>query len=113
MAYIMSKKIVLSDLLSLGLVACHTFPNADTIEQVHVAKSLQGKQCEGQGIQLSALKQQLEVKHIYVYAESVGHDGLMRPQVCGAPDGKIGIFSIQQKQLAQAQALGFVVYQAQ
>ncbi|WP_130802270.1 hypothetical protein [Acinetobacter ihumii] len=109
----MLKQLTLSAVLISGLVACHTFPHADSSKQIQVAKSLQGKQCEQQALNISELKQQLEVQHIHIYTESVGHDGMMRPQVCGAPDGKIAIFNIDQKQLAQAQALGFVIYSAQ
>ncbi|RKG32202.1 hypothetical protein D7V21_12505 [Acinetobacter guerrae] len=107
----MLKKMASSGVLVLGLAACHAFPTTNSVERVQVAKSLQGKQCEQQGLDISILKQQLQTKHIHVYAESVGHDGMMRPQMCGAPDGKIAIFSIDQKQLAQAQAIGFVIYQ--
>lgn len=109
----MLKNLVLSTVLISGLAACHAFPNADSGKRVQVAKSLQGKQCEQQSLDISVLKQQLQTKHIHVYAESVGHDGMMRPQMCGASDGKVAIFSIDQKQLAQAQALGFLVYPTQ
>ncbi|WP_227612271.1 hypothetical protein [Acinetobacter sp. S40] len=63
----MFKKIALKGLLISGLVACHTFPSNDSTDRVQVTKSLQGKQCESSGIDISMLKQQLEIKHIHVY----------------------------------------------
>ncbi|MCU4414828.1 hypothetical protein KTH71_12435 [Acinetobacter sp. WU_MDCI_Axc73] len=107
------KNLALSTVLISGLVACHAFPNSDSGKRIQVAKSLQGKQCEQQGLAISVLKQQLQIEHIHIYAESVGHDGMMRPQMCGTPDGKVAIFSIDQKQLTQAKALGFLVYPTQ
>ncbi len=75
-----------------------------------MSKSLQSTQCENSGIEISTLKQELMEKSINVYSEAIGNDGVMRPQVCGAPDGKIAIFSISYSKLKDAQNLGFKVY---
>ena len=51
----MLKNLVLSTVLISGLAACHAFPNADSGKRVQVTKSLQGKQCEQQGLAISVL----------------------------------------------------------
>ena len=107
----MLKSLFFISSLLLLLTGCSSLPESQA--HIQISKSLNGKQCETQGTDLSVLKQQLQAKHIRIYAESVGDDGMMRAQVCGAPDGKIAIFRIDQTQLAQAQALGFMLYPAQ
>lgn len=106
----MSKKLLVTSAL-LGLVGCQNLPTSS--HSVEVFKSLNTRQCEGLTSDFSGLQQQLEVNKIRVYAAAVGHDGMMRPQVCGASDGKIAIFKISTKQQEQAQKLGFKMYQAE
>ena len=111
---LMSKKIALSGvLMTLSLAACHAVPQTRSVQQVQVAKSLQGKQCQQQGWDVAMLRQQLEAKHIHVFAQSIGYEAAMYPQVCGAPDGRVAVFNIDQKQWIQAQSLGFVLYHNQ
>jgi hypothetical protein len=42
-----------------------------------------------------------------VQRQACGDDGRIRPAVCGAPDGRIGIFVIPAAQQAQAARLQF------
>lgn len=101
--------------VAFGLVGCMSVPNTTepATEQVQVYKSLGGKQCESSGHAISEFKQQLESNQIRVYAHASGHDGMMYPQVCGAPNGQIGIYDIAKSQLSKAQGLGFSPYTAQ
>lgn len=100
---------------SLGLVGCMSVPSTPKAptEQVQVYKSLGGKQCESSGHDVSEFKQQLESNQIRVYAHKAGQDGMMYPQMCGGPNGQIGIYHIAKAQLSKAQGLGFSPYTAQ
>lgn len=106
----MPKKLLLISVL-LGLAGCQNLPTSSP-HSVEVFKSLNTRQCEVSIGDFSRLQQQLETNKIRVYAATVGHDGMMRIQVCGAPDGKIAIFKINAKQQEQAQKLGFKMYEA-
>lgn len=79
--------------------------------KVQITKSLFGHQCGDTGMSVDQLKTQLEEQKIQVYTQTVASDGLLYPQVCGAPDGRIAIFTIDQKQQEQALTLGFSLYQ--
>lgn len=103
----MLKKIVFSSLFFLSLTGCNTLPETNLLK---VSKSLQSNQCENSGIDISILKEELNTKNINVYSQSIGDDGIMRPQVCGAPDGKIAIFSIHKNKLNEAKGLGFKLH---
>ncbi|MBN6523270.1 hypothetical protein JZM37_03225 [Acinetobacter pittii] len=103
----MLKNTFLCILLFCSLAACDTLPKDNLVK---VFKSLQSTQCENSGIEVSALKQKLIENSINVYSEAIGNDGVIRPQVCGAPDGKTAIFRISYSKLKDAQKLGFKVY---
>lgn len=73
-----------------------------------VARSLGTRQCESAGATPQALAQALRDAGLEVRAVACGHDGRMRPAVCGAPDGRLAIVDIPGDQAARAQALGWV-----
>ena len=61
---------------------------------VKIYKVQGSRQCEGGGQSLEALKRQLVETGAKVLVASCGVDGKMYPAVCGAADGRIGIFEI-------------------
>ena len=73
--------------LSLGTLQCQDNDNAEL-----------------RLIQLSTLLTEAEIK---IASAAISHDGRSRPAVCGAADGKIGLFKIPSKQLQRAQQLGY------
>jgi hypothetical protein len=75
---------------------------------VSVTKSLGGKQCEAGGKSLAALAAQLAQAGVTVQRQACGDDGRMRAAVCGAPDGRIAIFTIPAAQQALATQAQFV-----
>lgn len=95
-------------LASALLVACGA-PAArqEAAASVQVVKSLGGRQCEPGGMTLDALAAQLAGAGVMVQRRACGSDGRMRPAVCGAPDGRIGLFTIPAAQQAQAASLQF------
>lgn len=75
---------------------------------VTVAQSLGNRQCEAGGRTLQSVAQSVRDAGIPVLAQACGHDGRMRPAVCGAPDGALAILDIPSDRLTQARSLGFV-----
>ncbi len=94
-------------LMSTAIAACNAIPNATLIT---VQKPLGTLQCQDNDnaelrlIQLSTLLTEAEIK---IASAAISHDGRSRPAVCGAADGKIGLFKIPSKQLQRAQQLGY------
>jgi hypothetical protein len=76
-------------------------------EVVAVWKSLGSRQCSGGSTSVESLASQLRQAGVAVHAAACGHDGRMRPAVCGQPDGRIGLFDIAAADLDRATALGF------
>jgi hypothetical protein len=64
-------------------------------------------QCTGGGTSLFARERELLDAGIHVAAAGCGIDGNAYPALCGAPDGRIGIFEIGAQHVALATALGF------
>ncbi|WP_111896063.1 hypothetical protein [Acinetobacter sp. MB5] len=97
----------------VGFVGCSTLQSEEHLSasKVQITKSLFGHQCGDTGMSVDQLKAQLEDQKIQVYAQAVTSDGLLYPQVCGAPDGRIAIFTINKKQQEQAFELGFKLYE--
>lgn len=77
-------------------------------KSVSVYKSRGALQCEGPGLPVAELQRQLTDAGIRVSASSCGHDGRMRPAMCGRPDGAIAIFDIPASKLDAAVALKFM-----
>jgi hypothetical protein len=98
--------------LLLGLAGCAAAPGAATAAApVWIAQPLGTRQCEeapqAQRTGQAALKA-LKDAGLSVAASACGHDGRMRPAVCGAGDGRLVLAEIASDQLARAQALGWV-----
>ncbi|MDO5652488.1 MAG: hypothetical protein Q4G39_00055 [Brachymonas sp.] len=98
-------------LATAGLGACaqagNRIPSLNPASTSQVFKSFGLRQCEGGAADLQPLARQLEGAGIAVQASTCGHDGMMRPAVCGAGDGRIAIFQISSTDVAAAQRLGF------
>ncbi len=99
------------------LTACHSLIDYKTeaapIDQ-EVYATLGTKQCqttlaEQNAIQMTQLKNQLNQVGIVIKAATLGSDGQMHIQQCGASDGRIAIFRIAASDLDKAQRLGFAV----
>ena len=72
-----------------------------------VFKSMGSVQCSGGGVSLAALQAQLTAANVQTLSAACGTDGLAQPTVCGASDGRIGIFEISSSQASAAAAAGF------
>lgn len=90
-------------LLVLATSACAAPPAG----RVSVFKSLGSLQCSGGGQTLPALASTLSNGGVPVLASRCGSDGRMYPAMCGAADGRIGIFDIAAGDAAAAAKLGF------
>jgi len=75
---------------------------------VKVYKYMGSKQCNGGGRTLAVLKRHLIESGITVLAASCGVDGNLYPAVCGAADGRIGIFEILASKAQSALPDGFL-----
>lgn len=75
---------------------------------VWMAQPLGTRQCEDGGRTPQAMAQALRDAGIAVQALACGHDGRMRPAVCGAGDGRLALVEIAGDQAARAQGLGWV-----
>jgi hypothetical protein len=64
-------------------------------------------QCEGGGTPPAEWERRLAAAGVRPVASGCGVDGLMRPAVCGAPDGRIFIVEVRADQAPAAAALGF------
>ena len=98
--------VVLSAVAAGMLHACVSVPPASTA-YVSVYKSMGSVQCKAGGTSLSAMLRQLSDAGIAVRDASCGTDGRMRVAVCGAADGRIGIFNVAEARLPAATAMGF------
>lgn len=99
-------------LASALFTGCESLPStssSDSHQPMWVAKDLGLKQCEQRSGQeaLARMQQSLDQQQIQVLDAHCASDGMMRTQVCGAPQGKLGIYKISAFQLEKAQALGF------
>lgn len=94
-------------LLCALLAACASPLQNAAENTVSVYKSRGALQCERGGLSVSELEKQLKDAGIRVQAATCGHDGRMRPAMCGRPDGAIAIFEIPAAQLEAATALKF------
>ena len=74
---------------------------------VAVYQSLGSRQGEGGGRTPAALAKALRAAGIPVRAVRCDSDGRMRPQVCGAPDGRLAVIDVPAEHQAAAEAMGF------
>lgn len=100
--------------LLFPLVVCATFAGCaggageSPVTNVSMYKYSGSVQCTGGGTSLSAMESQLTDAGIHVVASACGIDGKVYAAVCGASDGRIGIFEVSVAQAQAASALGFV-----
>lgn len=90
----------------LSLAACGE-TNSTLDRTIEVYKDAGSTQCEDDGQSLEAMQKELIDAQIPVAEAACGTDGKMYTAMCGAPDGKIGIFTIDPSDLPPARALGF------
>lgn len=91
-----------------ALAACAGTPAPQAAEPtVSVYKSRGGLQCENNALPVADLERQLKDAGIAVSARACGHDGRMRPAMCGRADGNIAIFDIPASKVEAAKALQF------
>jgi hypothetical protein len=90
--------------LAAALAGCgHAAPPATAV----VFHSLGSRQCEPGGLSPEELAGRLRDAGVEVRSIACGHDGRMRPAMCGAPDGRVAVFEIAAAQLETALAQGF------
>lgn len=101
------RKLVAVTLVS-AVLGCVAAPHAAHASGVEVFKPALSLQCEsGSGVGADELRAELKANGIAVIAYRSGHDGLMRPTVCGAPTGALHIFSVPAAAVATAESLGY------
>lgn len=93
--------------LALVVLASLTACGGGGDEEAKVFKSMGSRQCSGGGVSLAALQAQLVAAKVQVSSAECGTDGVATSAVCGAPDGRIGIFEISSDQAGAAAAAGF------
>lgn len=93
-------------LAALATTACGG-GNGNPNSGIRTYKYAGSLQCSGGGLSLAEMQRQLSDAGISVLDASCGVDGNMYTAVCGAPDGRIGIFEIPSEQVQAASALGF------
>ena len=99
-------RIVVLTLAVLALLtACGGGEDEESSSKVF--KSMGSLQCSGGGVSLTALQAQLAAAKVQTRSAACGTDGLATSTVCGAPDGRIGIFEISPSQAGAAAAAGF------
>lgn len=110
------KAIALAIATAAAATACGGGGSADvsgggsgsgTDQTLSVYRYFGSVQCTGGGTSLSALERQLVDAGVRVAAASCGVDGRAYIALCGAPDGRIGVFEVGSQHAALAQALGF------
>lgn len=107
-----SRKLLLAALgASLGACA-QTPPAPDRAEApawLTVARPLGTQQCGDRGTATAELlAASLRTAGVQAQALRCGHDGRMRPQMCGAPDGRLVIADVPAAQQEAAHAQGFL-----
>lgn len=74
---------------------------------VKAFKSDNSIQCGSLGVDVDVMALELINAGIDVICAQKGHDGFMRPAVCGADTGNINIYTINTSNLSDAEVLGF------
>ncbi len=92
--------------VAIGVAACG---GGGASPVIAVYSSFGSVQCSGGGTTLTHLQQSLVAAGIQVLASRCGLDGVVRPALCGAPDGRIAIFDIDEPAAAVALFLGFAL----
>ncbi|MFA6971334.1 MAG: hypothetical protein WC208_08040 [Gallionella sp.] len=89
------------------LTACGGIDRKPPSAGVYLYKYLGSVQCTGGGTSLQTMKLQLADAGIPALTSSCGTDGKVYVAVCGAADGRIGIFEVPAAQAQAASTLGF------
>ena len=93
--------------LMATLPACGGGSSSLIPETVAMYAPLGSLQCTGGGSSLATLQQKLTSAGVQVLGASCGLDGLVRPDVCGAPDGRIAILDVPLEYIPVALTLAF------
>jgi hypothetical protein len=94
--------------LLVSLASCATVRPAPTVPTATVVKYLGSTQCQGGGLTLAQVQDQLTAAGVPVVRMACGHDGRVHPAVCGAGDGRLAIAVIPAAQLTRATDMGFL-----
>ena len=100
---------LMSTLLSLSVLpgCAATATSGASGALLPMARPLGTQQCQAGGPTPDALAAALREAGIPVAQVACGHDGRIRPAVCGAPDGRLAIVDIPAELQARAEALGW------
>lgn len=82
-------------------------PPAYAAPDVEVYRYQGSRQCEGGGVSLASMQQQLQMSGVVVKNSACGMDGRMYPAFCGGADGKINIFTVSADTTNLALGQGF------
>ena len=88
-----------------SMLSC--FHDGSTRSHVKVFKYDGSIQCENTGLNLEVMALELINAGIDVVCSQKGHDGLIRPAVCGGDTGIINIYKIHNANLPDAENIGF------
>jgi hypothetical protein len=95
-------------LVPFALLSPALFAACTTVAQpVALFKPLGTRQCESGGPTPGAVAQGLHDAGVQIMALACGHDGRMRPAVCGAGDGRLVIVDVPAGQQAAAETQGW------
>lgn len=84
-------------------------PTGGTPERIDVFKPDGSRQCEpDSGESIAAMREQLTAAGVQVHAARTTMDGMHHAQVCGAPTGRIHVFTIDAAAAETAADLGFL-----
>lgn len=89
------------------LTACGGVERKPPSAGVDLYKYMGSVQCAGGGTSLQAMERQLSDAGIPALSSTCGTDGNVYATVCGAADGRIGIFEVPAAQVQAASKLGF------
>ena len=100
---------IIVGLFCLSLTACNenTF-DLDGEHHVRVYQDDQAISCVDLGtVSVKTHGKLLIDKNVKLHCSQKGHDGMAYPQSCGSATGSINIFTIHDKDLSEAESLGF------
>jgi len=94
--------------LLIGILVLSSCKHDDTSQPyVKVYKTDDSIQCGNAGVELDVMVLELINSGIDVVCSQKGHDGMVRPTVCGVGTGNINVYKINAVNLPDAESLGF------
>jgi transcription elongation factor Elf1 len=103
-----SNRAILVSLLVTAVEACAGQEiGRASAQTVKVYKNTGAVQCGTAGVPAEVMEKTLTMNGIDVLSYFCGHDGYLRPAVCGAGTGSINVYEIGTKFLQKALDLGF------